>query len=776
MAITVGTSFHEALGTIEKHFRQPPLLDFGNASCSDLAYGFPTILPSRRGGTTPLASQLSLFLETATKKFYYEDFRKQLATNGLSWPDEKLGRRAKRYVVQQKRIAPRGVVNATREAALEWFRSDLVDEIERGRQSTCTFFLGMPGSGKSTLLKYLVNTERAYSKSHRVVFSRFESTKFFRFCGERMRAEGIDTDEPWPASKLLILFQDYYWFIVLRDLVLHYTYDLTSAGTLARKSSCPYFGNVRAIDDFVTRAEEDADAGLEAQTRAFYVLSEAITPQQFDHKNIFEIDFRLRRAMVRMLSADLKICVIFDGLDALSPEDQVLDNQKFKVLEFILIMYGYGSKGTEGAFDPGFSHHAMIALRPNTHERLTDAVDKEVWTSTRIRVYRIAPLSPAVVLFRSIRRGLAAVGTPDEEVDAIADQLYRSVGMLLATIGGTLELGSSADRILSLFNGNLRDCFEFMVRVLSWIRDESETKLLPPRSTVADLVSFISSDESEHLLRQKGYRLIELLLFYQTSSFQNAILVQKIDALMSTSTRTIFGKAVLRKNYSCTGLIDNVFNYHSFDDAKNNDAHSLLQKIRILQVCIREGTSTDAHLCSKLAELGYDVSAHSELERSILILRYVGFLDRFDENGTKYYSITPKGRVVVEHLIYQSSYLEHIYHKTLLPAGLVSQKQDMPRSESHERWTLASIRNYFILLAYIRFVESNPARGKSVPAEFRIWPAMVESVFSAILRILSQDHAAKQDKSPSIWFASIALQDIEELIARWRSDTLLPGS
>src|SRR5207249_1469423 len=104
------------------------------------------------------------------------------------------------------------------------------------------------------------------------------------------------------------------------------------------------------------------------------------------------------------------------------------------------------------------------------------------------------------------------------------------------------------------------------------------------------------------------------MLFYRTSSFQNAVIAQNVSVKASKPIKETFAPPELHKNSSCKGLIDNVFNYHSFSDVAKNDDHNLLYKIRILQICIEKERITVEQLEPELAWLGYEAKL-SGLER-----------------------------------------------------------------------------------------------------------------------------------------------------------------
>jgi len=725
---------------------------------------------------TPPMSEVGDFFKAAIAKFYYQDFFDPKKVRDMVWPNETIKRQQGRYQIQtvQNRLQSKGI-NDTPEVALSWFREDIVDGIASSKQPTCSFLLGAPGSGKSTLLKFLINTGRDYSELRQVVFSRFESTKFFKFCEEEVaRKYPGSSFEHTPLAQIIELLSDYFFSIVLRDLILSHAYSASANGLALKKGK--FFGDARTMENFLFQASELVHEVTEDQRQsAFYILLDAMRETSFDHKRLFEIDFPLRVAMTRALAFGKRVCVIFDGLDILSPEDEELDHQKYEILKLIMKLFGLGMSHQRWPTQPGFDHHAIILLRPNTYFHLIDQAQQEIRTAD-VRAYEIAPLSPHVVLFRAIKKGLRAVEAyqhlDDQGIFEIAETLFSSLDIIMRSLGITLHVAKSDNGILGMFNGNIRDCFDFMARILYWVREEADSDL-SSRPRLSELIKFISSPQARGMLSRKGYRLIELLLFFETSTFQNAMDVKRIKSSGDPRLQDVTGRVSVCKNYACRGLVDNVFNYHSFDHKNNNDNHNLLQKVRILQVCCRHQAISEEGLRNAMTEFGYDLGLGSDIGLAIMILRYAGFLNRFDEGREKRFTCTTKGRVVMQRLMFQGSYLEHVYHKTLLPKVLMSAKSDSPRSESHPRWTVASIRNYFTLLTYIRFIENNVSRSKEVPRTYRIYENMRASVVDSIRRIVTQDYLEKRSKGSSAWFATMALQEIQDLLTRWSDDNLI---
>ena len=86
------------------------------------------------------------------------------------------------------------------------------------------------------------------------------------------------------------------------------------------------------------------------------------------------------------------------------------------------------------------------------------------------------------------------------------------------------------------------------------------------------------------------------------------------------------------------------------------------------------------------------------------------------------------------------SYLEHVFHRTLFPKQLIANIHDERRDSSVFNWTVASIRNSFVFLSYLNFVEANPAGGRIVPGALRLFPRAADRVASTVERILRQQN------------------------------------
>ena len=784
--------FTELMRAVRAAFTDPPALDFEHIreGMPRMRYDFPFINVDRRPSGS-LTSEISRFHDDATGKFYYYDFWDKQQEAILTWPNEKLTHASSGYHVRAE-VAKfdDDVVNSSKQTAETWFRDEVIGRIADARARLCFFLLGQPGAGKSTLLKYLINSQRDACREADVVVTRFETVKFRDLLDSRLTKQEAG---PVYAEKFVVAMDDYVHTIVLRDLLFNEAYCLSNEGLVPRRNHKLFTSE--GVEEFsylasdmplpggeiLIQSEEESEA---VRQSAFRILREAIRDRKsgphdmmLDYRLLFSLDPTIRRKMVVLLAQRKRICIVFDGLDFLTPDDSDMDPQKYRVLTLVMRLFGFGLEQMAGRpLTLGFDVHAIIPLRPNTYWELHDRSappDPKIGRSSIIE-RRIIELPARVVLYRAIVRGLRSNrlfrDKKNEEISEAADNFFGFIDRAMRVVGVQFGMEHGTPDVLSLFNGNLRDCFDLLARVLFWMREEGRSTGVPAGASLPDLMNFAATEAAGQLLGHRGYRLVEHMLFFATSTFQNAL---EIDRFPSES-KLVPGGHDIKQNRTCRGLIDNIFNYHSLDHDNYHSGHKLLQKLRILQILTHRSTvSTDA-IKSAMEGFGYDIDPTSDLDVALKILRYVGFIMPIAEAGRTSYKITPKGRNVTTGLIYKSTYLEHVFHKSLLPLVLIEQIQDQPRVEggdaankSINEWAVNSIRNYFILLSYIKSIESYKTGDRSVPEIHRIWPAMRKSVLRTVERILFSDFRGKRYHDPGTWFATRVSDSIAALNAKW---------
>ena len=151
-----------------------------------------------------------------------------------------------------------------------------------------------------------------------------------------------------------------------------------------------------------------------------------------------------------------------------------------------------------------------------------------------------------------------------------------------------------------------------------------------------------------------------------------------VDARASATATRILG------NETHHGFVDNIFNYHTVLSPPVPDSHALLEKIRILQILRRRNANFVTIEASLLSLFGY---RSNDLHTSIFILMKSQMIESvIDRNGSHtsiIFSLTGKGRICLNSLIFNMAYLEHVFHKTLFPARMLRlRSDDQPRQAS----------------------------------------------------------------------------------------------
>jgi hypothetical protein len=262
-------------------------------------------------------------------------------------------------------------------------------------------------------------------------------------------------------------------------------------------------------------------------------------------------------------------------------------------------------------------------------------------------------------------------------------------------------------------------------------------------------------------------------MFQDGGAFENAV-----TATMADAGDEIFGRTeragTLRINRSYSGFVDNIFNYHTDKHWDHPDLHCLLEKLRILQILSdgQERTAREIALAME-SKFGYGFSGNDNGKTTLGILLYGDFIDIQPVGGRVVFSIKDKARAVTNRLIERQVYLEHVFHKTLFPAQLVEHLRDVARHRDRDAWIVSSIRNCFIFLTYLRFVEGNPASGKQVAGEYLIYPRIQVALRASVGRILRQDYLERRSSSQETWFVTRVESEIRKTIALWEQSGLV---
>lgn len=679
------------------------------------------------------------------------------------------------------KIWPNGQpVNLSRECANDWFSNTLCARILTGSPHKHSHALvGTRGCGKSTILKYLIYENISVNFQKSLIFSRFELYKF---------QTGSWSDLGRDSNAALT---NYISFIHARDVVISTVCEVRPEGGFQPKwpysDTTGFETNVKKLWERLKRKAKQVH--LAEQAFPYEAFEEVFHSATIGNSELMTslrgISFEFRELIVATLAESKTIITIFDGLDSLRLEDAFERTQQWQlVIRIIRNRRAYASHPFLIKSGIALSTDSLVVMRKNTAAFLEideDLTDEQKFTST----YQVASLDGLVSILaiseRSARLLPESTSWSIEELQAYTSQFLLIVQRTVLAIFYEQSAQTSSQLVYELFDGDLRELFRFVRLVVDWtVPQMLRQNLFDTRdywTSVRNLVAAMASERGQTLLSRRSYRIVELLLFPDGWSFENAMVEKRVKGLVHGKKKI---RIVENSERSDDSVVDNVLSYLSSGALASPDDHSLLEKVRVLQLTKDEAVEEE-ELVRKLHEVfGYRVDDFSRLikfmmKTDLLVADYQPGRDDYP----LYLKATPRGRLCIESLLGNLAYLEHVFHRTLLPNVLHKSVNDVPRSKDLFRWVSQSIRNAYILLCYIKYVEDNPASGVSVPHSMRITTDIQKRVLESFRRMTQRMALppSQVDDDPTGNFdMESACEDawtlIQETISGWKSDGL----
>ncbi|WP_035037083.1 GTPase domain-containing protein [Caulobacter sp. AP07] len=647
------------------------------------------------------------------------------------------------------------IINWDADSASTWFLDRLLPRLRTGSYPR-TFVIGDPGAGKSTLIKYLLNIHHSKIRDKYIIFSRFE---YLKFKESWLNIDDIDGS-----------LDEYFSYIMLRDAILFFSYD-RDGGDHPRLRSSSLFSDASMEDLMLSavlalnRVGRDPVVLAEEARQWLEILRDSLGARKIDTAALALIPHEVRASLLSRLNyhrgrklagEDIaKFCLIMDGLDAISIEDFFFEGDQHIILRRILERKSSLTNFMISGRRISVASAPMFVMRGNTFQHYLD--DRQIKLAETM-VALVEPIDPEVAIHNAVLRASDAWARAqrhrlsqaeiDREQAALIRDFTRGIALIMATISHAGKIKGGHRAAYRIFGNNIRTAMEFIHKIFLMFVDEFGARSdWNEVDTPEKFLRALQTDQGGLVVRQRRYRLVELLLFSYLPWFETAIIPR------SGSSRSGSEEGRYRDNPQFTGILDNIFNYTTIQHRNESDLHCFLEKVRIIQSITQwrldmqeelgKGGGADDLFPSEeairrkmKALTGYRPNelriALNVLLRSEMIVVHVA------GDGERGYGVTNLGQAVVDGFCRSLSYIEHVFHTTLFPRPLVEGLVDFKRESSVERWTAASIRNAFIWLTYLRFVEGNKAGGTEVPGGLRLWDETNKNVRVSITRMFSR--------------------------------------
>lgn len=422
--------------------------------------------------------------------------------------------------------------------------------------------------------------------------------------------------------------------------------------------------------------------------------------ESFVRENILE---EVKRLLLRYLveAHDMKVVVFFDGFDAFSL-DKLIHKNHTGVVDYFRGFVFIGRRILGLSQD---EHVSIISLRDCTYSRFMKTVCPE--DDSRVERWRICPPGVKKSMYRGIKSYFKQLLS--EESDGLNSDIqtreckdkYMALQKQFIKLFDKVheevknEFDTSDDDIVKIFNQNYRRLKSYYILIIKKIVADLIKKEGPInrddfffRMSLLDIGSVLNKHE-----------FLELLILKESKLFYNYY------SDVDFGYDGIHAEPVVQR-----GLVDNVFGYSVQQFGVESTVPTTLLKVRVLQFLY----SVECHVkpCDVLDEmmrLGYFLDSVS-MSAILDVLVEIGFVkNRFSEElRTIVYSCTALGSYVINELLFNNRYIEHVLQKTLLPKDVLRLMHPMCKycgNVSVVDWVFYSTINIYVLFNYIDFLE-----------------------------------------------------------------------
>jgi hypothetical protein len=663
-----------------------------------------------------------------------------------------------------------------------WVRT-VISVLEKSSQKRIAIFLGKEGSGKSAFFKFVLRTRADAFWNSRIIPLRVEYSKFEKALhsssvtsASRFQAYNGDIDKYAARAVVTEIGQ-----CIARDVFLmkfsQYFNDLGRA---------ELSGELR---DFVgalvkNRVKERDFTKYIRDSLEMDILQLSTYALHFDDEKFFSVSRLLKQCLVAdALTKGYEILLIFDGFDTISFEEHITGPSKIRLLLAFARLFDLG-KALNYVEDMGFviRPHIWMVLRDSTAllhftSGFSDAYKKYVSDY----LWRIGTPTASNLVSGRINLTFSSPknNAPDNELHNGITSIINLAGK---AINETLSLNQKS--LTTIFNADCRRVLDFTHAVVMFLLERT-LKHQGKVNSVSDLVAKLKSELTE-VVSSKRYLLSEMILLRNQKRFHNWV----VEGKRAPLDRDVIEFTLANRSYldqaKIAGFIDNIFQYLHFPGQRPvaPNRNRLLIKLHFCQIITTFGKMTlDAIRKHLRVEFQYELSDEDFLLLSASLIK-AGFIElcltvddarggefplqepttnpnllatRLAEFGNAPITISQKGQYVIDHLIYQLSYIENVFHRTLLPEWIIRKSDIGLKYVNGDHWWAAiSVVNAFRFLTAVYSIEKNM---NLLGTGYSIYERMYQGVNASISRMTGADKTGEMD----VWVAD----QIQALVNSW---------
>ena len=674
-------------------------------------------------------------VESSTAKFFYG------AHTDAEWEAHYIYPSLKdKYIEQLENRDSILTVNSDRETTKRWL-NNFLEELSKGivdfkvARPVC-LLLGSIGVGKSTFVKFITSIFFADFKRQRIAPARIECRKFqFRvdMASEASRKE---------------TFYRYLRVCAVRDLI--FFSNFSRANGIYIPSSVPFLDSM-GLKEFKAYAREIIASRPEFSevrqdlcdqlSSLLHTYDWPLLKSWLEGTNDSELDVLIDF----YYSKGWSVLYIYDGFDYLSPKDFIGKGDNFVNLNLLgRFIWRERSIIPMGYLRRRHHSHSMVLLRTSTFAHLTKD-HRDLYKHDQVERVLISSPSLEDVVLRTTRRIGLGVDFKREDIESFGAIILRMVDAITDEIEGRNIIEMS-----SLFNRNVRYQLKYLHDLIAELTNDAIRDLTRERQEKIDHHALLDhiGKAFELFMNSKQYRLVEILLCGQNRIFQNSIDVGDFSESGAARSKDAPGddQPMIERNAD-SGLLDNIYNYHE-RGTWGTGKHYLLEKRRILTVLASSGSLSEEEIGVRLATRFGFVS--SRLDITLGMLTMVGLVSCESRADTPRYFIEPMGKSLLDSLGNQLVYIEHVFHKTLLPVSLCAHAVDTTRPKGVDDWTYASIVNAYLFLAAVREVTRETEEVMGAEADDRTFDLLLNSISRSIRRVAGADARTMRVDSPVV--------------------------